>query len=574
MQNPTAILVRTTAAALLAGAVLGGCDAPTTPGRHAATPTGGPSMLITPECAGTGGQVHPGGSITTAQTWSRSGSPHRVTGNIVVSPGGRLTIAPGVTVCFEPWTGLSASVGRVVARGRDTARILFTARDPAYGWAGLSFRDSAAGPSYLTNVRIEHVDRDYVAITTGDQHPVYVDSSVIRQSGRAVEFRSPRSRMIRSRVDTTTYGGLPAVTLATGSLERSVVRGAAGVGVRVVGPGVLLLGGRIEGSRGVGLQVSNLTLSGSSQALRIVGGGSHAAEMSAAMLAKLYPTPAEQDSLRGNASDSIIVWGGTLRSQLTVDARLPLHVILPITVDSAGTLAARPGARMIFGRDVFIVATNGGRVLSRGTAAARVLLTAADPAMRWGGLRFDGSVASTSYVTNTRIEHTALTHAALSAINNHRVIVDSTVFRLGGAGVDMGSPNSRLSRSRVDSMLNSALPAVQLASNALIESTLIRASAGPGLLVAGPQVVVASCEVRDGDGDGIRLFAPITVRNCNLVNNLGVGLRDMVDGPIVTATGNWWGSTGGPMGAGGDGVAGNVNYTPWRTAPYVLRYVP
>ena len=574
MQNPTALFVRTTAVALFAGAILGGCDAPTAPGARASARDGGPSMLITPECAGPGGQVHAGGSITTAQTWARSDSPHRVTGNIVVNAGGRLTIAPGVTVCFEPGTGVYADAGRVVARGRDTARILFTARDPAHGWTGFSFHGSTAASSYLTNVRIEYVNWVYVAVQTADQHPVYVDSSVIRQSGRAVEFGSPGSRFIRSRVDTTTYRSFPAVKLATGSLERSVVRGAAGVGVQVVGPGVLLLGGRIEGSGGVGLQVSNLTLSGASQPVRIVGGRSHAAEMSVTMLARLYPTPAEQDSLRGNASDSIIVWGGTLRSQLTVDARLPLRVLYGINVDSAGTLVARPGARMIFEMDGGILATNGGRLLSRGTAAAPVLFAPDDPAAGWTGLRFEGSAASTSYLTNTRIERTALSYAAVSATDNHRVILDSTVVRLAGLGVFLLSPGSRLSRSRVDSTLNSMHPAVHLASNALIESTLIRASAGPGLVVVGPQVVVASCEVRDGDDDGIRLFYPVTVSRCNMINNRGVGLRDVINGPTATATGNWWGSTGGPMGAGGDGVAGQVNYTPWRTTPYVLPYVP
>lgn len=574
MQNRTAILVRTMVIALVAGAVLGACDAPTTPGARASAPDGGPSMLITPECSGPGGQVHAGGYITTVQSWSRAASPHRVMGNIIVEPGGRLNIAPGVTVCFEPGTGLYLSTGRLMARGRDTARILFTARDPAQGWSGMSFDGSTAAPSYLTNVRVEHVNRIYVAVTTGDQHPVYVDSSVIRQSGRAVEFRAPGSRMIHSRVDTTTYRSLPAVTLATGSLERSAVRGAAGVGVRVTGPGVLLLGGRIEGSGGVGLQVSDLTLSGASRAVRIVGGRSHPAEMSVAMLAKLYPSPAEQDSLRGNASDSIIVWGGTLRSQLTVDARLPLRVIVPINVDSAGTLVARPGASLIFDMDGGVVATNGGRLLARGTAAAPVLFAPDDPAVGWTGLRFDGSAASTSYLTNTRIERTALTYAAVSASGNHRVIVDSTVVRLAGMGVFLTSPNSRLSRSRVDSTLNSQHPAVSLGSNALIESTRIRASAGPGLVIGGPQVVVVSCDVRDGDDDGIQLFSPINIRRCNMVNNRGVGLRDMINGSTVSATGNWWGSARGPLSEGGDGVAGQVAYNPWRTAPYVLPYVP
>jgi hypothetical protein len=126
----------------------------------------------------------------------------------------------------------------------------------------------------------------------------------------------------------------------------------------------------------------------------------------------------------------------------------------------------------------------------------------------------------------------------------------------------------------VDTTLDSRYPAVELRSNARIESTRIRASAGPGLSLGSASVVVASCEVLDGDGDAILMDSDAaTVRNCNLVNNGGVGIRNVVSA-TADAAGNWWGSTGGPLGPGGDGVSGHVVYSPWRTTPYVLPYVP
>ncbi|HST61968.1 MAG TPA: hypothetical protein VLK84_24925, partial [Longimicrobium sp.] len=195
---------RFTAFALLAGAaVLGACDAPTDPGGAAVA--GGPSLLVTPACAGTGGQVRPSQTIRTAQVWTRASGPHRVTGEIYVDAGGRLSIAPGAVVCFEPGAGLLArNGGRLYARGRDTAQVVLTARDAALGWNGIHVSGTPAAASYLTNVRIEHVAVGSVAVHATEQHPVYLDSAVIRQTGQAVRLHAPGSRIARSRVDTTT----------------------------------------------------------------------------------------------------------------------------------------------------------------------------------------------------------------------------------------------------------------------------------------------------------------------------------------------------------------------------------
>lgn len=566
-------MVRRVGAWLAGAALLGACDAPTAPSRGQSAVAGGPSLLVTPGCAGTGGQVHESQSITTSQTWTRASSPHRVRSTIYVEAGGRLTIAPGAVVCFDEYTGLVArGGGRLMIRGLDTARVVLTGHSPTQGWSGVRLSGAPAGASYLTNVRLEHVNVDYEAILTAEQHPAYVDSAVIRQSGRGVLFMAPGSRLIRSRVDTTTARNAPAVQLWAGSFENSVVRRSAGPGVWVRGPGVRLLGGRIEGSAGIGLEVMAEPLSTASRAVRVTGGQTYPAEIPLPVLAWLYSTPALQDSLSGNARDTVNVRGGELRSLLTVGPRVPLRFTSGVTVDSAGTFAAQPGARVIFARYAGILARGGGRIVSRGSAASPVLFTADDPVVGWEGLRLSGAPASPSYVTNTRVEHTGTTWGALSAYENHRVLVDSAVFR-HTLGIILRSPNSRLSRSRVDSTHSRHTAAVQLGSNARIESTLIRGAAGAGMMILDATVQVVSCEIRDGEADGIFLLAAARIRNCNLVNNAGQGVYSF-SSPAADAAGNWWGSAGGPFAEGGDGAGGEVIYSPWRTTPYVLPYVP
>jgi len=85
---------------------------------------------------------------------------------------------------------------------------------------------------------------------------------------------------------------------------------------------------------------------------------------------------------------------------------------------------------------------------------------------------------------------------------------------------------------------------------------------------------VQGCEITGGAAEGIDLWTDgIQVHDCNLVNNAGGGIR-----AISTYTANvedsWWGDAGGPTGTNGDGASGALDYTPWRTTPYVLPYVP
>jgi hypothetical protein len=579
MRNGKIVRLRRVGAWLAGAAVLGACDAPTDPGGSAVA--GGPSLLVAPACAGTSGRTYATQSIRTATTWTRAGGPHRVTGEISVDAGGRLTIAPGAVVCFEPGTGLLAqNGGRLNARGRDTAQVVLTARDAALGWNGIRVSGTPTTPSYLTNVRIEHVGLGGIGVHATEQHPVYLDSAVIRQAGQALRLHAPASRIARSRVDTTTNRTLPAVDLGAGTrFEQTVVRGSASTGVRVSGADVLLLGGRIEGSRGTGLDASADSLNRYSKAVRVVGAGAYGARLSVAALRRLYSTPALQDSLLGNVRDTVVLSGGTLQGgQVIVGGRLPFRVTGTLELRTAGTLSAHPGAVLVFAPLARVIAWNGGRVVARGSAAQPVLFTADDAARGWGGLTFNGGATTgTAYLTNVRIEHVRGLFPAVGTYTGQPVVVDSSIIRQTGFAVVLHSANSRLSRTRVDTTLDGGHPAVELGANARIESTRIRAPAGHGLSLFSTQAQVVSCEIRDGDRDGIVLgYAMLPIRNCNLVDNAGAGIS-FGGTNTLNASGNWWGSTGGPLGPGGDGVsasAGTIVYSPWRTTPFVLPYLP
>jgi hypothetical protein len=568
---------RVLAVALLAGSAACGRDQPLASGHGRAAP-GGPSATLSPACdPGLGGVTHVD-SVTAAETWSRTGNPHRVDQTLHVEGAGVLTLAPGVLVCFGSAGALDATNGgRLVADGLDTARIVLTATDPANGWGGVHLRGTPASASSLKHARIEYTLSAY-ALSTHDYHAATIDSAVMRQNERGLYLWGRGTSLRRSRVDTVTSAAFPAVTLGSHVIfEQNVVRGAAGVGLAVLGTnGISLLGGRIEGSGGVGLKVTT-TGPGfvTTQPVRVVGGASYPAELVVSAFPRIYTSVAQQDSLLGNARDTLVVTGGILQAWAFPAPALPWHVTANIVVQYYGILLPMPGATLAFDRDVGITARSGGRVVARGTAAAPVLFTAAPfpgnaSTHRWDGITFEGAPALSSYLTNVRIELVLLGTAVL-ARDQHPVVIDSAVFRQNGSAVVLQSSDSRLSRSRVDTTWSPGY-AVRIDLGTL-ESTLIRGSAGVGMVVGSNLAQVLSCEVRESAWNGIELWAGGEVHNCNLVGNGGPGVY-AANLNSVNAEDNWWGDAAGPTGTNGDGVSGPVDYTPWRTTPYVLPYVP
>ncbi|HYR11095.1 MAG TPA: right-handed parallel beta-helix repeat-containing protein, partial [Longimicrobium sp.] len=509
--------------------VLGACqDLPLHPGAGSALPPDRPSALLNPLCTGTGGTTHGQQTISTAVTWQASGNPHSVTGDVSVSTGGQLTLQPGVVACFSEFAGLQAGDGgRLVAQGLAASRIILTASDLARKWKGVVLAGDPSSASLLKNVTIEQTALGTAGIDAF-YHLVVIDSTVIRQTGEGVRLWGRGSRMVRSQVDTTLDRTAPAVFLSDSVyLEQTVVRGAAGVGVETdIVARVHLLGVRIEGPAGTGLRVSVPNSIKSAQPVRVVGGGTYGAELTVDAMARIYPNGADQDSLLGNARDTLLMLGGPLSDDVYARSVLPWHVKGSIQVGAGGLLRGQAGSLFVFDPNTGISAHSGGRVRIRSWRSAPAVLTADYPAAGWDGILLEGTPSSESYLTNVRVEHVRVDSTAVIARSGHPVVIDSAVFRQNGRAVGLWSANSRLSRSRVDTTLAANAPAVILGSNALLESTLVRASSGEGVSIRNGAVQVISCEVRNSVEEGIILGEATPVHNCNLVSNGGAGIRN------------------------------------------------
>ncbi|MCP4572518.1 MAG: hypothetical protein GY838_09235, partial [bacterium] len=100
--------------------------------------------------------VHGGGTITEYTVWRASDNIHIVTGNYSVADGATLVIEAGCEVRFE--TAISITVyGGLVAPGTAANGILFTRRDPADEWSGLTFSSGSGGT--LEYCTFEHATR-------------------------------------------------------------------------------------------------------------------------------------------------------------------------------------------------------------------------------------------------------------------------------------------------------------------------------------------------------------------------------------------------------------------------------
>ena len=90
-------------------------------------------------------------------SWTLSGSPYRIEGDITIPAGTTLTIDPGVTVEVKGWYRILVN-GQIHASGTDTSPILFTSTPPGPGepgWLGLDFVNADDG-SLLEHCIIEN----------------------------------------------------------------------------------------------------------------------------------------------------------------------------------------------------------------------------------------------------------------------------------------------------------------------------------------------------------------------------------------------------------------------------------
>jgi hypothetical protein len=118
------------------------------------TADNGAHRQVTLHGTGVRGTIIPGPSVS--GTWTRAQSPYVITGDIRIPRNRTLTIEPGVVVRFAGRFRFTVGYRATLrAIGTEQDGILFTALDPARGWAGIRFFNGGADDT-LRYCTIEH----------------------------------------------------------------------------------------------------------------------------------------------------------------------------------------------------------------------------------------------------------------------------------------------------------------------------------------------------------------------------------------------------------------------------------
>ena len=134
------------------------------------------------------------GTLTTNTTWSPSGSPYLVTGDILVPSGITLTVEPGVQVRFDKTPPASHSIvvaGTIISVGRPDLHVTFTSNDAfpdRNDWVSIRL-DQSAGSVF------EWTEFSWGSTTLDIRHcsPRVANNTILESGLRAIQVLGPNA---------------------------------------------------------------------------------------------------------------------------------------------------------------------------------------------------------------------------------------------------------------------------------------------------------------------------------------------------------------------------------------------
>ena len=489
-------------------------------------------------CAGTG-TLHHGSQEE--EIWRAVDNPHILLDTVRIA---RLSIEPGAVVCGLPNSALAIGYGRsgasvLNANGTAERPILFTAADTSKTWAGITTYVVGA----IRHAVIESATR--VIVPSGgfvleDSRLRGADLVACAQGHFAATVFVYRNVFESSNV-----------CLTKGRYEDNVVRrGSVTIWGDRGAPTLEINGGRIEDSPGVGLIAQHFTAAhlptvSSTRPMRIVGAASYPIDVTLEIFREIWPTREAQDSLLGNAKDTLSLWGNggddVVVKPLSLRRDLPWDVYYrgdaPISGASISQLAIEPGASLTLRTRL----TAHGSVTAPGTSANPIRIRDVTT-NNLGGLMLTDTGSSV-------LSHVNFTGFMIGSEEANTVALD----HLDSNGwIQLASPGSSISDSRVHDV------------------GFNQFGAGPGAIhIRASNVQVLRSDVLNNRRDGIQISPEVAgsveIHETNLVNN-EFGVRNFALFR-VDARRNWWGDPAGPDGPAGDGVSGNVDASEHLTAP-------
>jgi hypothetical protein len=253
----------------------------------------------------------------------------------------------------------------------------------------------------------------------------------------------------------------------------------------------------------------------------------------------------------------------------------PYHVQAQLLVSQGATLTVAAGTQICADGPI-AVAQDGSdaKILVRGTLAEPVVFQPETDQSLWQGIFIysaTSGTAPTSVLTGVVVKTGSLLNQGSVEIQDARFDRPPTPVRPSFNGGTYALDNITIADGEGGVSLELGGPGT------VQRVRILGGTVGIGIATA--NLTLTDCEVTGTSGDAIVIEevpaaeGSTAIHHCNLFNNGGVGLRGATGGPLVDATGNWWGDPAGPSGPAGNGFLGNVSYVPFLTTPATLTFL-
>lgn len=471
-------------------------------------------------------QTNEGGIISANTTWTLSGSPYNVTGNVLVNAGVTLTIEAGVTVKFDKLKSLQIN-GGLVARGTANNNIIFTSSSatPAAGdWGYIFFSDASTDAvfdgtgNYLSGSILEYCTVEYAgngtnclgAVQLTSSYP-YINYCTIRNNNISGIYASGLTETLK-------------ITNNTISNNTRYCLDQDG------GGGIFISGGTVT--------ISNNTISNNSITYHGDGGG-------------IFAKDGKQIITNNTFLNNTAAYDGGAMYIQSGDATIITHnTITGNTAQGTGGIYTLWGTATI--TDNIIYNNTGGMVIYYGGATINNnIITGNTAGDGGGGIHIRGAAATISN----------------NVISNNSVGTNPYT-EYGGGGICLGEYYTGMS--------------VVITKNSIVNNTAVNESAVDyNISYTGSNnedftynTIAGNKSTKSDTSYTIRMAYLPPIHNNNIFNNTGTYELINKNGNSTTldAKNNWWGTTVDAQIGGKifdwmeDASVGIVNYSPFLTA--------